>query len=134
MYSEVYRVRRIPFIIGIIMIIAGIFFFWWYFQILWYGDFIENLWLWIISLIIGTLLISLGPGVIAWSYASSYRSSYKTIAKQKEWQVIQVPMKCPECQKEISIRSLEWIGDDEARCPFCSNDLEIRSSRSFSYS
>jgi len=126
--------RRIPFIIGIAMIVIGVFFFWQYFQILWFGDFLENLWLWIISLVVGILFISLGPGVIAWAYASSLQSSYRTIAKQKEWQIIQIPMKCSECQGEISIRSLEWIGDDEARCPYCSNNLDIRSSRSFTYS
>jgi len=126
--------RRVPFIIGIIMIVVGIFFFWWYIQILWYGDFLENLWLWILSLVVGILLISFGPGVMVWAYASSLQSSYRTIAKQKEWQVIQIPLRCSECQREISIRSLEWIGEDEARCPYCSNDLEIRSTRSFSYS
>ena len=58
------------------------------------------------------------------------KNIYK-ITKQKQWQVIQLPLKCSECQNEISVRSLEWIGDDEARCPFCSNDLEIRTSRTY---
>ncbi|MGY5881137.1 MAG: hypothetical protein RTV31_12855 [Candidatus Thorarchaeota archaeon] len=123
--------RKVPFIIGIIMIAVGVYAFWLYFDILWHGDFLENLGLWIVTLVTAILLISFGPGLMAYAYASSYQSSYKTIAKQKQWQVIQIPLKCPECQNEISIRSMEWIGDDEARCPFCSKDLEIRTSRGY---
>jgi hypothetical protein len=69
--------------------------------------------------------------VMVWAYASSYERSYKQIANLTEWQFVQIPMQCPECGNELSVRSLEWIGDDEARCPFCSKDLEIRTSRSF---
>ncbi|TFG98811.1 hypothetical protein E4H12_04910 [Candidatus Thorarchaeota archaeon] len=126
--------RKVPFIIGVLMILLGVYAFWYYFQILIYGDFIEQLYLWIASLVVALLLISFGPGVIVWAYATSYQTSYKQIAKQKEWQVLQIPLKCSECQNEISVRSLEWIGDDEARCPFCSKDLEIKSSRSYTYS
>ncbi|TFG31073.1 hypothetical protein EU528_07130 [Candidatus Thorarchaeota archaeon] len=95
------------------------------------GDFVEQLYLWIVTLVIAILLISFGPGVMAWAYASSFQASYRQIAKQKQWQVIQIPLECSECGNEITLRSLEWIGDDEARCPFCSKDLEIRSSRSY---
>lgn len=123
--------RRVPLAIGIIMLVIGLYFFWLYFQILWFGDFISNLSLWILSLVVGILLISLGPGVIAWSYATSIQTSFKQIAKQSQWQIIQIPLVCPDCGKEISVRSLEWIGDEEARCPFCSKDLDIRSSRSY---
>ncbi|MFW9844528.1 MAG: hypothetical protein ACFFEV_08125 [Candidatus Thorarchaeota archaeon] len=123
--------RKVPFIIGIIMISVGIYAFWLYFDILWNGDFLENLGLWIVTLVTAILLISFGPGLMAYSYASSYQSSIKTIANQKQWQVIQIPLVCPECQNEISFRSLEWIGDDEVRCPFCAKDLEIRTSRSY---
>jgi len=123
--------KRLPFTIGIIMTLVGVYFFWLYFQILIFGDFISNLYLWILSLIVGILLISFGPGVMTWSYATSVQTSFKQIAKQKQWQVIQIPLVCPECGKEISIRSLEWIGDEEARCPFCSKDLDIQSSRSY---
>ena len=123
--------RKVPFIIGIIMIAMGVYAFWLYFDILLNGDFLENLSLWIVTLVAAILLISFGPGLMTYAYASSYQSSYKTITKQRQWQVIQIPLKCPECQNEISIQSLEWISDDEARCPFCSNDLEIRTSRSY---
>lgn len=124
--------RKVPFVIGIIMIILGGYSFWWWWMELMYSDtWIDNLFWWITALTGGILLISFGPGLIAYAYTSSYQSSYKRIAKQKEWQVVQIPLKCPECQNEISIRSLEWIGDDEARCPFCSKDLEIRTSRSY---
>lgn len=124
--------RKIPFAIGIIMILAGIYSFWWWWDALMFGDaWLDNLFSWTIALMVGILLISFGPGVIAYAYATSYKSSIKTIAKQKQWQVIQVPLKCPECQNEISIRSLEWIGDEEVRCPFCSKDLEIRISRRY---
>ncbi|TFH08078.1 MAG: hypothetical protein E4H14_07170 [Candidatus Thorarchaeota archaeon] len=126
--------RKVPFIIGVLMILVGIYSFWWYFQILMSDEFIEQLYLWIAALVIAILLISCGPGLMAWAYVSSYQSSYKRIAKQKEWQIIQIPLKCAECGNDISFRSLEWIGDDEARCPFCSKDLEIRSSRSYTNS
>jgi hypothetical protein len=131
MYQERNGMRKVPFIIGLIMILVGIYSFWLYFDILWNGSLIDDLAMWITTLVIAILFVSFGPGVIAYAYASSYQSSYKTIAKQKQWQVIQIPLKCPECQNEISIRSMEWIGDDEARCPFCSKDLEIRTSRSY---
>jgi hypothetical protein len=124
--------RKVPFAIGIIMMIAGVFLFWWWWQDLMFDDaWLDNLGWWIASLTGGILLISFGPGVIAYAYATSDQSTYKRIAKQKQWQVVQIPLKCPECQNEISIRSMEWIGDDEARCPFCSKDLEIRTSRSY---
>ena len=124
--------RKVPVAIGVVMMVVGGWMFWyWMTQLMW-GDFwLENLAWWITSLTVGILLLSFGPGAIAYGYATSYKSSYKTIAKQKQWQVIQLPLKCSECQNEISVRSLEWIGDDEARCPFCSNDLEIRTSRTY---
>jgi hypothetical protein len=123
--------KRGAFIIGLVMMLTGIYFFWMYLDILWNGDFIDSLVLWIVSLVIGTILISLGPGVMVWAYASSYEASYKQIAKLTEWQFVQIPVKCSECGNDLSIRTLEWIGDDEARCPFCSKDIEIRTSRSF---
>ena len=123
--------RKVPFVIGVLMILMGIYSFWWYFQILMSGEFIEQLYLWIAALVVAILLISFGPAVMAWSFVSSSQSSLKQIAKQQHWQVIQIPLECSECGNAISFRSLEWIGDDEARCPFCSKDLEIRSSRSF---
>jgi DNA-directed RNA polymerase subunit RPC12/RpoP len=120
-----------PFAFGIIMILAGVYSFWMYFQILWNGSFMEDIALWIITLVTAIMLISFGPGVIAWSFVTSSESAYRQIAKQKQLQVIQIPLQCSECQNEISIRSLEWIEDDEVRCPFCSKDLEIRTSRSY---
>ena len=127
--------RKIPFVIGVIMmIVGGWMFVYWMDQLMWGDAWMDDLGLWITSLTVGILLVSFGPGVIAYAYATSYQSSYKTIAKQKQWQVIQLPLKCSECQNEISIRSLEWIGEDEARCPFCSKDLEIRTSRTQTYS
>lgn len=123
--------RKVPFIIGVLMIVLGIYSFWWYFQILTSGEFIEQLYTWIATLVIAILLISFGPAVIAWACINSYQSSYKQISDQKQWQVIQIPVECSECGNAISFRSLEWIGDDEARCPFCSKDIEVKSSRSF---
>ena len=123
--------KRGAFIAGLAMLLVGIYSFYIYFRILWVGDFIENLTLWIITLVAGTMLISFGPGVMIWAYASSLESSYRQIAKQREWQVVQIPLQCSDCENEISIRSLEWIGDEEARCPYCSKDLEIRTSRSY---
>ncbi|MGY5857959.1 MAG: hypothetical protein RTU63_01220 [Candidatus Thorarchaeota archaeon] len=123
--------RKVPFAIGVLMILIGVYAFWVYFDILIWGDFLGNLGLWIAALVAAIMLISFGPGVMIWAYTSSVDSSYRTIAKQKQWQVIQIPLKCSECENEISIRSLEWIGDEEVRCPFCSKDLEIRTSRSY---
>lgn len=111
--------------------LAGVYSFWWYFQLMMSGEFIEHLYLWIAALVIALLLISFGPGVMTWAYATSYQASYRQIAKQKQWQVIQIPLECSECGNAISVRSLEWIGDEEARCPFCSKDLEIRSNKSY---
>ena len=124
-------IRRVPFLLGIIMIVIGVYSFWWYFELLMYGDIIGQFYLWIAALVIAILLTSFGPGIIIWAYATSYQSSYKQIAKQKQWQVIQIPLECSECGNAISFRSLEWVGDDEVRCPFCSKDLEIRTSRSY---
>jgi hypothetical protein len=125
-------VRKVPLAIGIIMMLGGVYSLWWWWQELMFSDaWLDNLFWWIVALTGGILLISFGLGVIAYAYTTSYKSTYKRIAKQKEWQVIQIPLKCPECQGEISIRSLEWIGDEEVRCPFCSKDLEIRTSKSF---
>jgi cytochrome c-type biogenesis protein CcmH/NrfF len=123
--------RRFPAVIGILMIFAGVYSFLVYFDILWNGNFMNDFALWIVALVAAILLISIGPGVIAYAYASSYQSSFKTIAKQKQWQIIQMPVKCSECQNQISFRSLEWISDDEVRCPFCSNELEIRTSSTY---
>jgi DNA-directed RNA polymerase subunit RPC12/RpoP len=124
--------RKVPFVIGILMMLLGGYLCWWWWDALMWGDaWIDNLFWWITALTGGVLLISFGPGVIAFAYVTTPESSYKRIAKQREWQVIQVPLRCTECQNEISIRSLEWIGDDDVRCPFCSKDLEIRTSRSY---
>jgi len=124
--------KKVPFAIGVLMMVVGGFLFWyWWDQLMWGDAWMDNLFWWITSLTLGILLISFGPGVIAYAYATSYQSSIKTIAKQKQWQVVQIPVKCSDCQNEISVRSLEWIGDDEARCPYCSKDLEIRTSRSY---
>ena len=124
-------IRRVPFLLGVIMIIIGLYSFWWYFELLIFGDIIEQLSLWIAALVIAVLLTSFGPGVMVWAYGTSYQSSLKRIAKQNQWQVIQIPLECSECGNAISFRTLEWIGDEEVRCPFCSKDLEIRTSRSY---
>ncbi len=113
---------------GVGMLITGVFFFWWSMQSLNNNTFLEDTLLWMLALTAGMTLVCIGPSVMLREYASSYQAPYKQIAKQKQWQVIQVPLKCAECGNAISIRSLEWIGEEEVRYPFCSKDLEIKRS------
>ncbi len=79
---------------------------------------------WTIYLTLGIVLVSIGPGVIIWGIVSRYRTMYQ----QTQWQVIRIPVECPECHHSIEIHSLEWIGSGEARCPFCSSELDVRKS------
>jgi hypothetical protein len=79
---------------------------------------------WTLYLTFGIILVSLGPGVIAWAFASSLRTAHG----QTQWQTIHLPKECPECKHTLEVHSIEWIGPDEARCPFCSQELEIRKS------
>ncbi|MBN2229188.1 MAG: hypothetical protein JW779_06300 [Candidatus Thorarchaeota archaeon] len=78
--------------------------------------------IWTLYLTIGIVLISVGPGIIAYAFAGNYSSRYE----QVKWQMIQLPISCPECDHPIEIHSLEWIGPEEARCPFCSNQIDVR--------
>ena len=118
--------KRGAFILGVAMLVIGGYSFWWSMQSLFNMSFMDDWISWIFSLVVGTIFVSLGPGVMVWAYASSYQASYRQNAKQKQWQLIQLPLNCSECSKDISIQSLEWIGDQEARCPYCSNVLEVR--------
>lgn len=79
---------------------------------------------WTIYLTAGIILFSVGPGVMAWAFTSEY----PTVYGKSNWQIIRMPQNCPECKNLIEIRSLEWIGPDEARCPFCSSQIEITRS------
>ena len=79
---------------------------------------------WTIYLTLGSVLVSLGPGIIVWAFVSGYSSAYG----QTKWQTIRLPLECPECKHTIEVHSLEWIGPNEARCPFCSQELDIRRS------
>ena len=79
---------------------------------------------WTIYLVLGIVLVSVGPGVIVWALVSRYRTAYG----QTQWQVIRLPLVCPECSHTIEVHGLEWIGPDEARCPFCSYELDVRKS------
>jgi len=119
---------RNQFIKGVGMIVLGVYLLWWYVQSLSNGAFIDDWLFWMCVLIVGSILFSFGPCEIVLAYTSSHQVSNRQIVKQKQWQVTQLPLECSECGKEISIRSVEWIGEDEARCPFCSKNLEIRMS------
>ena len=79
---------------------------------------------WTIYLSLGIVLVSIGPGVLVWAFVSRYQSTYRQI----QWQVIRLPLECPECLHNVEIHSLEWIGPNEVRCPFCSFELEVRTS------
>jgi len=79
---------------------------------------------WTVYLALGIILVSVGPGVIAWAAVSGYQ----TVDGQTQWQIIRLPLECPECHHSIEIHSLEWIGPGEARCPFCSSELEVKIS------
>jgi DNA-directed RNA polymerase subunit RPC12/RpoP len=78
---------------------------------------------WTIYLTLGAILVSVGPGVIVWAFVSRYRSMYN----QTQWQMVLLPVECPECGHSIEIHSLEWIGPNEARCPFCSHEIDVRT-------
>ena len=80
--------------------------------------------MWTIYLTIGIILISLGPGIIAWAFVDKHQTTYGL----GQWQVIQLPRTCPECKHALEIHSLEWTGPEEARCPFCTSQLQIRKS------
>ena len=121
--------RRGPFIIGVGMLVIGVYLLWLYLQSLSNGAFIDNWPFWMFVLMVGSFLFSFGPCEIVLAYTSSHQASNRQIVKQKLWQGIQLHLECSECGKEISIRSVEWIGEGEARCPFCSKDLEIRMSK-----
>jgi hypothetical protein len=79
---------------------------------------------WTVYLVLGCVLVSIGPGVIAWAFVSRVQTGYG----QSHWQMIRLPIECPECNHTIEIHSLEWIGPNEARCPFCSHEIDVRTS------
>ena len=110
------------------MTIIGGYLWWWSIQITYVDDF-DDVLLFMVALMVGSAFLTYGLGVIGWDIITSALGFKEQIAKQKEWQVTQLPLECSECGKEISIRSVEWIGEDEARCPFCSKELEFRISR-----
>ncbi|RDE13195.1 MAG: hypothetical protein C4K48_08965 [Candidatus Thorarchaeota archaeon] len=80
--------------------------------------------IWAVFLAIGIILVSLGPSIIAWSFVSKHQAANELA----QWQVVQLPRICPECNHSLEIHSLEWIGPEEARCPFCSSQVQIRKS------
>lgn len=116
--------KKGEFTIGVAMMVIGIYSFWLMVKM----DFRNNWLLWISALTIGMIFVSIGLSVMVAAYSSSNKRSFKRITKKKQWQVIQLPLECSECGNAISIRSLEWIGEEEVRCPFCSKNLEIRRS------
>ncbi len=122
------RMKRGAFIVGLAMLVTGGYLLWWSFQLLFTTTFFDYGILGMLALYSGIILPVVSLGVMLWAYISPNQALYRQIAKQKQWQVIQVPLKCAECGNAISIRSLEWIGEEEVRCPFCSKDLEIRRS------
>ena len=119
---------KASYIFGLGMLLVGGYLFLQSMVIIMTGDILDSWVTWTVYLTFGIILISIGPGVIVWTYTKSYQETYNRLANQTQWQTIQIPKTCSSCGNEIEVHSLEWIGPDEARCPYCSNELEVIKS------
>jgi Zn finger protein HypA/HybF involved in hydrogenase expression len=43
----------------------------------------------------------------------------------KNWQVVELPISCPECDSAIKVQDLDWIGPEAALCPSCRNQIDV---------
>jgi hypothetical protein len=113
--------RRGPFILGLGMLLIGGYIFILSMVMIADLSFMLDWATWTVYLIVGVVLFSVGPGIMAWAFVGRRQTAYE----KTQWQIVRVPQNCPECGNTIEIHSLEWVGTDEARCPFCSHSLEI---------
>ncbi len=44
----------------------------------------------------------------------------------ENWQVVEMPTSCPECNDPILIQDLHWTGPEAARCPSCGNQIDVQ--------
>ncbi len=44
----------------------------------------------------------------------------------KNWQVLEMPTSCAECNDPIEVQKLDWTGPREARCPSCGNQIDVQ--------
>lgn len=44
----------------------------------------------------------------------------------KNWQVVEMPTSCAECNEPIEIQKLEWTGPRKVRCPSCGNGVDVQ--------
>jgi len=119
---------KASYVFGLGMLLVGGYLFLQSMVIIMTGDILDSWVTWTVYLTLGIILISIGPGVIVWTYTKNYQETYNRLTNQTQWQMIQIPKTCSSCGNEVEVHSLEWIGPDEARCPYCSNELEVIKS------
>lgn len=44
----------------------------------------------------------------------------------KNWQVLEMPTSCAECNDSVEVQKLDWTGPREARCPSCGNRVDVQ--------